>query len=284
MNKHLVDFINNKIEAASRFITNYMPADIDTDAAYEAMLACNTTHAYTSEVITAFQAVAKYLPEASQHKRFTLTLNDRPTTVVVRLNPTERWPMFLFPDGELVVTPESKLAELMAIPVRVATEWESLRWVWSEFVKDEVELNPYTLAYLMPWIREVLADFDTTRLPVDTSIQKDVKQAERKAIDKEIATIMRDWNVAFFPRMSKSLSAIARSGQTLFAQYRLLEASYSKLSDPVITVLPTPSLVPAWAREHMDETLQEWENDKRERLHRELYAAAAKAANKVQPT
>jgi hypothetical protein len=139
-----------------------------------------------------------------------------------------------------------------------------------------------TLAYLMPWLREVLADFDQTMLPVEAS------QAERKAIDKEVATIMRDANVLLFPRMSKQFSAIARSGRALFGQYRMLEAAYARetLAQSVITVERTPSLLEPWLKEHMAEMRDEWQDDTTVRYARQAEALrirAAKKFNKANP-
>src|SRR4029077_20256281 len=119
-------------------------------------------------------------------------------------------------------------------------------------------LDSATLAYLMPWIRECLADFDSAGLPVGVS------QTERKAIGKEVATVMHDANVLYFPRLSKQLTAVARSGRTLFGQYRMLEAAYSSdtLTQSPITVERTPSLVEPWLKEHLAEALDAWASDR----------------------
>ena len=268
MNKHLIAYIDTKIEAASRFITNYMPVDIDTDDAYEALLECSTvfSEATKDHMVQAFKDAVQYLPPSAQHKRLNINLVKRTITIVVRLNSTSKWPMFLFPSGGLGVTHESKLAQLLQTPVRVAMEWEHLRFMWDTLHSDNMNLSNQQLAHLMPWIREVLADFDTTQLPTE------MKQAERKLIDREVATIMRDWNVAFYPRLSKALTTLARSGRALFAQYRLLEATYNEntLDRSIITVEPSSSLIEEWVHEHMKETIVEWQNDKNERVQRAL--------------
>lgn len=269
MNRHLITYIDTKIEAASRFITNYMPIDINTDDAYEALLECSSvfSEATKDHMIQAFKDAVQYLPpQASHHKRFHIALNNRTVVIVVRLNSTERWPVFLFPAGGLAVTPESKLAQLLETPARVATEWAQLSFMWNILHNDDMGLSNPQLAFLMPWIREVLADFDTTQLPVD------VKQAERKVIDREVATIMGDTNVPFYPRLSKALTMLARSGKKLFSQYRLLEATYNEhlLERSIITVEPSSTLLEAWVNEHMQETIAEWRNDKSERVQRAL--------------
>ena len=83
MNQNLVDHIDNKIHQACRFVTQYMPLDINTDNAYEAMLGCSSNH--TPEMIAAFQAAVKYLPPVPNHKTFNMTLADgRVASVQVR--------------------------------------------------------------------------------------------------------------------------------------------------------------------------------------------------------
>ena len=73
---------------------------------------------------------------------------------------------------------------MLETPIRVATEWESLACLWQELRSAHYNLEPYVLAYLMPWIRECLADFDGLSMPVDVS------RIERKAIDKELHSTM----------------------------------------------------------------------------------------------
>ena len=74
MNQHLIDHIDNKIHQACKFVTQYMPLDINTDNAYEAMLACSSNH--TPEMIAAFQAAVKFLPPTANHKTFNVALAD----------------------------------------------------------------------------------------------------------------------------------------------------------------------------------------------------------------
>lgn len=275
MNQNLVDHIDNKIHQACRFVTTYMPLDINTDAAYEAMLGCSSNH--TSEMITAFQTAVKYLPPAANHKTFNMGLADgRLASVQVRFMPTAKWPAFLIPEGNLVINPEGYFAALLETPIRVATEWESLNYLWQELRSGRYDLEPYVLAYLMPWIRECLADFDGTGMPVNVS------RTERRLIEKELSMIMNDWNVLYFPRMSTQLTSIARSGRHLFAQYQMIEAAYSRdnLAQSPVTITRTPSLIYTWVKEHMTEMREDWQTDKAERVRRQGAEALAKAAKR----
>ena len=128
----------------------------------------------------------------------------------------------------------------------------------------------------MPWLRECLADFDFTMIPVEAS------RVERKAIDKELSTVMNDAPVLFFPRMGKALSDTARSGKILLSQYRMIDAAYSgdTLVQSPITVERTPSLLEPWLKEHLAEALDEWTRDKADRTARQLEAVMMKAAAK----
>jgi hypothetical protein len=151
-----------------------------------------------------------------------------------------------------------------------------LEYVWQQLRMDQHGLTNDQLVYLMPWIRECLADFDTTSLPVD------VRVADRKAIAKEHATIMRDANVLFFPRLSKALMGIARSGRVLISQYRMIEAAYTRetLTQSPVYVDRANGLVETWVKEHFDEAMGEWQRDKSERTSRQLEAIMMKAAAK----
>ena len=288
MNQNLVDHIDNKIHQACRFVTHYMPLDINTDAAYEAMLSCSSN--YTPAMVEAFREAVKYLPPAPSHKTFNMALADgRVASVQVRFLPTAKWPAFLIPDGNLAINPaflipegnlainpEGYFAAILETPIRVATEWESLAYLWQELRSAHYNLEPYVLAYLMPWIRECLADFDGPSMPVDVS------RIERKAIDKELSMIMNDWNVTVFPRMSKQLTGIARSGRHLFAQYQMIESAYSReaLTQSPVTITRTPSLIEPWVRAQVIEMREEWKNDMAERVERQLANIAAIAARR----
>ena len=275
MNQNLVDHIDNKIHQACRFVTQYMPLDINTDNAYEAMLGCSSNH--TPAMIAAFQAAVKYLPPVPNHKTFNMALTDgRLASVQVRFMPTAKWPAFLIPEGNLAINPEGYLAAILETPIRVATEWESLAYLWQELRSAHYDLEPYVLAYLMPWIRECLADFDGPSMPVNVS------RIERKVIDKELSMIMNDWNVTTFPRMSKQLTGIARSGRHLFAQYQMIESAYSHeaLTQSPVTITRTPSLIEPWVRAQVTEMREEWESDRAERVERKLADIATKAARR----
>jgi hypothetical protein len=275
MNQHLINYIDAKLNSAANFVCKFMPVDITVDSAYEAMLGCSNIN--TEPMITAFREAVKYLDPQSNFKRFNFTMGDgRIASIQARFTPTEKWPAFLIPTGNLTINPEGKFAALLETPIRVATEWESLTWVWGELRSSRCDLDVATLAYLMPWIRECLADFDNTMVPIEVSRQ------ERKIIDKELSTVMNDAPVLFFPRMGKALSETVRSGRVLLSQYRMIDAAYSgdTLTVSPITVDRTPSLLEPWLKEHMAEALDEWVRDKAQRMQRQLDEVARKAAKR----
>jgi hypothetical protein len=240
------------------------------------MLECSNIN--TPDMIAAFRQAVKYLDPQANFKRFNFMLPDsRVASIQARFNSTKAWPAFLIPSGNLIINPEGKFAALLDTPIRVATEWESLTYIWEQFRTPQYGLDVATLAYLMPWIRECLADFDFTMIPVEAS------RVERKAIDKELSTVMNDATVLFFPRMSKALSDTARSGRVLLSQYRMIDAAYSgeSLAPSPITVERTPSLLEPWLKEHLAETLDEWSRDKAARTARQLEAIMMKAAKRA---
>jgi len=275
MQQALVNHINAKIEQAANFVCRYMPLDISTDTAYEELLACSQvfSEATKDHMIKAFRDAVQYLEPQGIHRRFNFMVNGgRIANIQTRFNPTPKWPVFLIPGGNLAVDPESKFAALLDTPVRVATEWESLAYVWGEL--RALELDAAQLAYLMPWIRECLADFDM--FGVDWS------RAERRLIEKEMSTVMNDTPVLAFPRMGKALSDVVRSGKTLFAQYRMIDSAHTSdtLVQSPISVERTPSLLESWLKEHMAEAKEEWRQDVNLRMQRHLNATALRAAKK----
>jgi hypothetical protein len=275
MNPHLVNYIDAKLNSAANFVCKFMPVDITVDSAYEAMLECSALN--TPDMIAAFRQVVKYLDPQANFKQINFVLADgRIARIQARFNPTETWPVFLIPAGNLAVNPEGKFAALLETPIRVATEWESLTYVWAELRSSRCDLDVATLAYLMPWIRECLADFTMFDVPVEVSRQ------ERKIIERELSTVMNDAPVLFFPRMGKALDEVVRSGRVLFSQYRMIDAAYSQetLTPSPLTVDRTPTLLEPWLKEHMAEALDEWMSDKAARTQRQLDEVARRAAKR----
>jgi hypothetical protein len=277
MNTHLIDHVDAWLAGVGSFVCKYMPVDITVDTAYEEMLAGTTIN--TDEMIAAFREAVKYIQPLTHQKRLAFTLDGRTVVVHARFTPTEKWPVFLIPNQELLINPESKFAALLDTPIRVATEWAHLEYIWQQLRMPVHGLTNEQLVYLLPWLRECLADFDTVFLPIE------VKRAERKLIKKEHATIMRDTDVLFFPRLSKDLMGIARSGRVLISQYRMIEATYSSetLTRSPITVDRTPTLVEPWVKQHFAEAMEEWRFDKAVRTERQLEAVMMRNAAKNNP-
>jgi hypothetical protein len=276
MNHHLITHVDAWLDNAAKYVSAYMPVDLTIDNAYEEMLGCTTIN--TEAMIAAFHEAVKYLQPQSQFKWFNFILPDgRTATIQARFSPTAKWPAFLMPNQNLVIDPEGKFAALLDTPIRVATEWIHLEYIWQQLRMYQHELSNDQLVYLMPWLRECLADFDTTSLPVDVRI------ADRKAIAKEHATIMHDANVLFFPRLSKSLMAVARSGRVLISQYRMIEAAYTRdtLKQSPLTVDRAMGLVEPWVKEHFAEAMSEWEQDRIERSVRKMEAINMRALAKL---
>jgi hypothetical protein len=255
-----------------------MPVDITVDTAYEEMLACATLN--TNEMVAAFHEAVKYLPSQGQYKRFAFMLEGRTAQIETRFTPTEKWPAFLMSKQSLVIDPEGKFAALLDTPIRVATEWAHLEYIWQQLRIPSHALTNEQLAYLMPWLRECLADFDATYLAVE------VKLTERKAIAKEHAAVMRDADVLFFPRLSKDLMGIARSGKVLISQYRMIEAAYTHetLTQSPVTVERTSNLVEPWVKEHFAEAMEEWRQDRFQYVSRQLALTSMRNAAKRRKT
>jgi hypothetical protein len=275
MNQYLINHVDAWLDRAASYVMTYMPVDITVDSAYEEMLGCSTIH--SDMMIAAFREAVKWLPAQSQFKRFNFKLADgRTATIQARFSPTTKWPTFLIPAQNLAIDPEGKFAALLHTPIRVATEWVHLEYIWQQLRQPQHTLTNEQLVYLMPWLRECLADFDITGLPVE------VKLADRKVIAKEHTTIMRDTDVLFYPRLSKDLMGIARSGRILISQYRMIEAAYAHeaLTPSPVTVDRAMGLVEPWMKEHFTEAMDEWQRDKAERTSRKLEAIMMKAANK----
>jgi hypothetical protein len=277
MNTHLHQFVSNNLTEAATFVTQFMPMDIDTDEAYEALLSCSRL--YSPAMRDAFASAVKYLPAVASFKRRTIKLPNGKTAVLnTQFGSTKKWPQFLFPEGELPITPESKLYGLLALPIKVAQEWAMLRYVWGRVVADD-RMNVKIIAHFFPWVRDIVCDFPWDDLPKDKTSSGYVKSVERDNMKREVATIMRADVPNFFPSKTPQLTSVMRSGRQLMAQYRMLKAAHAEhdMERACVQVDVTDSLIPDWVPVSVTEMLQQWEQDKRASMERALEKTVIKS-------
>lgn len=280
MNSVLIRYIANNLEEGARFVTHYMPIDIDSGAAYEALLMCSRV--YSPDMVKAFEAAVKYLPPVPSYKRRSIKLpNGKTASLNPQLSPTSKWPQFLFPEGELVITPESKLYALLTLPLKVAQDWTMLRFVWTRLAPQDT-LSVPVLAHFFPWLREIVTDFPFQDYSTKKNDGNYLSSVDRDIIKREIATIMRANPPAFFPSKTPQLTSVMRSGRALMGQYRMLSSAHAEHGGETacLQVDATDSLVPDWVSVSLTTMLEQWEIDKRHRIERALNKTIHKASAK----
>jgi hypothetical protein len=248
MNQHLMSFIDKKLEEASSFVTRYMPIDLSTDAIYEGLVG-------EPHVAAAFREAVKYLPPSSVlSRRASVKLDGRELMVSLRLQPTEKYSVFLMPKYELVVTRESELGQAMALAIQVSCEWEMLTKTWNSFKA----LVPDTtiLAFLFPWLREIMLEFHFGLLDVGVKLK-----SERLQIEREVKAIHRRAIPKRFPRLSIELNQVCQSGKRLFGQYRMLEAATKDADRAALSIDRASNLAPDWLALHTEEVLAAWQEE-----------------------
>jgi hypothetical protein len=82
-------------------------------------------------------------------------------------------------------------------------------------------------------------------------------------MENEKLAVMEGKLVTRFPRMSKDLAAIARSGRHLFGQWHMMQASmHGNEPDASVRIRMNGNISkPAWVSEHMAETRGDWYDD-----------------------
>jgi hypothetical protein len=244
MNKHLVNYINVKLDEAATYVIRYMPVDLSTNAIYEGLMG-------EPHVVAVFREAVKYLPPTALNRRTTIKLGTQPLTVSLRLAPTEEYPVFLIPKYDLAVTQESELGQALELAIQVTREWEMLIKTWSHF--KELVPDPATLGFLFPWLREIMLDFHVGLL--DVSIKH---KQERELLEREVRALTRHAVPKHFPRLSIELNQVCQSGKRLFGQYRMLEAAAANIERASLGIDRASNLAPAWLADHIEEALSDW--------------------------
>ena len=250
MHAALIAFIDKKLSEAADFVLRHMPVALSTDEIYENLVG-------EPHVVAAFKEAGKYLPPSSLNRRITISINRQPLMASLRLDPTEKYPVFLMPKYDLDVTQESALGQALAMSLNVAREWEMLTKTWEKF-KGAVP-DPHVLGFLFPWLREIMLDFSLANMEFLPT-----RKQEREQIEREVRAIQRRTSPKTFPRLSIELNRVCQSGKRLFGQYRMLEAAMSNdsLTRAPLSIDRATNLAPAWLAEHMDECISDWFEEK----------------------
>jgi hypothetical protein len=259
MHNVLTQFISERIHGASTFVLNNMPCSLSSDEVYEGLVG-------DANMLADFDNATRHLRPASMARPVIITTTadngeTLQTQVIVRLTPTSKHRAFLMPEN-IIITRESDLGRMLALPLRVAQDWKMLTRVWNT-LHNTCEDDPMMLAFLFPWIRQLIADFPGERVIVE------LRRSEMATIAREVKQIMSNKLPRDFPRLTRELNALCQSGKRLFAQYNMIEATAQKaqgMNDyPVIRVDaagPMPAtgidLVPAWVNAHLTEVTTAW--------------------------
>ena len=255
MHSTLYEHVVAEMKTASDFVCRNMPVNITPEQAYEDLLG-------SAEMAEAFKNAVKYLAPSPLRSRVMVMVDDKLIQMNLRFPVTEKYPMYLMPVSTAAITlaPESKLAEALATPIRVASNWMALSRAFDQ-MNNHVE--PEVIALLFPWVVGLIERWaeDNPRTPGFNPRARYAKM--RTDIDKEVVKITRGRVPARFPTLTSKLNDLCVSGRTLFSQYRILESSYklAELLTPVITIDRSPTLIPEWVDEHLNMVIADWEDD-----------------------
>ena len=255
MNTTLYDHVMTEMRTATEFVCRNMPVNIAPELAYEDLLG-------DSKMAAAFKEAVKYLQPSTLHKRVTVEVGGRVLAMNLRFPVTEKYPMYLMPASTAAValTPESALAQALATPIRVASDWMALTRAFDR-MNDNVE--PEIMALLFPWMVPLIEKWAEDN-PKPYGWNPRARRAkQRTEIDREVVKITRGKVPSSFPTLTSKLNNLFISGRALFAQYRMLEASYraADLVTPIITIDRAQSLTPDWVDEHLSMVISDWKDD-----------------------
>lgn len=254
MDRHLTNFIDTKIEAATRFVLSRMPLGLTGEECYEELIGMLVGG---EAMLRAFRDAGQFLPPAMLSRRVSIAMDGRVTSMVLCFTATAKYPYYLLPQAPLFITQTSKLYGELSMPVRVARQWEELKFAWENMRNSEP--SPVILMHLFPWLREIIAEFDMATLGMD------VTAADRRMIEAELKKIRREETPAMFPLLTPELNTICKSGRELFGQFRMIEASINETTNHTqapITIEATPALVAPWIAKHIGEVMEDWRDAK----------------------
>ena len=244
----LKEFFRNKLKEAADFVTERIEVNIPVDDAYEGLI-------NDEQVLSAFRAAAQHMHTSSRHNVVSAWYGKRNVKLMVRLNSTAKYPVFLMTGYNCKVTPESKLGRALALPIQVATQWEELVFITDKFI--EMDLEAKVLAYLLPWMRDLLVEND------EETMLGGYRKRDMMQIIREIRIIKERKSPDNFPILTQRINDIRRNAKQLWGQYRMLHSTDQREEGKhsVVSVMRDHKLVSEMVVGDMQEIAEKWLND-----------------------
>jgi hypothetical protein len=178
----------------------------------------------------------------------------RDVKLYVRFNSTIKYPVFLMTGYTCKVTPESNLGRALALPIQVATQWEELVFITEKFI--EMDLETKVLAYLLPWMRDLLVESNEEFLG-------GYRKRDQVQIERDIRIIKDRKSPDNFPVLTQRINDIRRNAKQLWGQYRMLHSTDQREEgkNSVVSVMRDHKLVSAMVVGDMQEIAEKWLND-----------------------
>ena len=254
MHTTLASHIELQIRIASEFVIRYMPIGLEPEVIYEELIG-------NEEMAQAFANAAKYLPPVAMSKRMSIIIDDwGMQSVNVKLPPCDKYPTYLWPQQSTnwpMLTRQSRLHRALALPLRVTRDWRMLH---ETFSRMEAQMPPQALACIMPWIRQLVAEWEAENpRPVMTKPSK-----MRRELNRDVDAILDGRAPKRFPRLTEQLNTVCLSGKALFSQYRMLTATNTNPS-PSMVIVEAPRTLPDWLITHTQDVLEDWAAEQAER-------------------
>lgn len=245
MHEHLKNAIKQEIGRARNYVVSNLQCDLSDDDIFEQLIGDEYVLSKLRD-LTGF-----FVPGGFEH-RIGVRVGKLELRLTVALPATEKYPLKPLPQTFATLTPESPLAQALALPIRLAQEWTMLEKLAGAMLTHVHDIN--VLTFLMPWMKHVVADIQRNR-------SFDVKKREMALITREMKQFAAfALTPSRFPTMSKRMNEVALSGATLFAQRRMLQSTHSASSwarqRVVVDVASIP--VPEWFGPGLDEMVTEW--------------------------
>ena len=268
MHNALKDFILREINSCGDYVCERIELGMNSDEAYEELIG-------EPHVLAAFSAAEQYMVSRTcMMSNFSVM---RPDSSKLKLNfyllATDKYPIHTFPKFPLRITHGSKLEAALDLPTRIAQQWAELDYVTCQLF-DDLYLDAEQCVFFLPWMRELLVDCDWHRDPAAflNRHNSQWKKNEVDVVDREIKQIMRGSVPKHFPRMTKSVSDVCKSGKSLFTQYRMIRATSEEGRVPrqPISVMRDQMLIDRQLMQDMQGVIVAWRRAEDVRVVEEL--------------
>ncbi len=238
LHSSLADYVQKDIKAASDKVQQALAPAMPPDEFYESLIASH-------KILMDFHNAARLVRRCAFSGGVTVQIDGQSFTLSLSISATDKWPIRLFPDFPLPITPENKLYSPLKMMFDVSRRWEMLGETF-KMIAEHCDLT--CLPVLFPWLRNVMLECSFITKPqqfMDTYNYGVDSQGAMTIVGRHLQKLIKPAGLPkTMPSVTRQINDVCKSGRELYGQYHMLEATMGETRGPFRQVIIQHERIP----------------------------------------